>query len=306
MATSSRASSQAIALDLAEGAFGIVTRRELAEHGVTRHVMRRHIDAGRWQLMGTGAIRVLAAPWCPQRSPIAAAVANGGRHAWAEGEASLLLAGLTGWRPTRIDVGLPRTTRAQPVAGVVYRQPSVESKLASPSVRRSHPAMAVLRAAAWADTDRQAGTLIAMTVQQRLVRPAQVVETLELLPKLRRRSLIRAALGDVIDGAHSLGELDFTALCRRRGLPRPSRQELREGEHGRMYLDVRWEAARLVVEIDGAHHLLGDNPTRDALRANQLALEGETVIRVPVVALRTTPDPFFAQIERHLRRAGIL
>ena len=69
---------------------------------------------------------------------------------------------------------------------------------------------------------------------------------------------------------------------------------------------MRWEAAKLTVEIDGMHHFMGDNPTQDALRQNYLTLGGDAVLRIPVVALRTDPDPFFAQIEHRLRVAGLL
>ena len=54
------------------------------------------------------------------------------------------------------------------------------------------------------------------------------------------------------------------------------------------------------------HHFMGDNPTQDALRQNYLTLGGDAVLRIPVVALRTDPDPFFAQIEHRLRLAGLL
>lgn len=255
---------------------------------------------------GPHALRVLAGPWCEIRSPIAVAVANGGASAWAEGEAALVLGGLKGWVPRVIDVGQPRTTRALGVTGVRYRHLVVVSETTGSGVRRSRPAMAVLRAASWAASESAAGTLVAMSVQQGLVPPAFIAAALELVPRLPRRRLICEVLGDVSDGAHSLGELDFAAMCRRRRLPKPSRQVVREGARGRMYLDVRWHDAGLVVEIDGAHHYLGDNPTRDALRANELALEGDTVIRIPVIALRTAPDPFFEQIERCLRKAGVL
>ena len=43
------------------------------------------------------------------------------------------------------------------------------------------------------------------------------------------------------DGAHALVELDFARLCRARGIPAPTRQAVRHGPRGRIYLDVGTE-----------------------------------------------------------------
>jgi very-short-patch-repair endonuclease len=78
-----------------------------------------------------------------------------------------------------------------------------------------------------------------------------------------------------------LGELDFAALLRERGLPEPSRQVVRELPNGSVYLDVRWDRLGLVVEIDGGHHAMALMPLDDALRQNDVVLTGETVLRIP-------------------------
>lgn len=74
--------------------------------------------------------------------------------------------------------------------------------------------------------------------------------------RLRRRKEIRSALADIAGGSQALSELDFTTLVVRQfGLPEPSRQVPRlDGNGRRRWLDVYWERARLVVEIDGAAH----------------------------------------------------
>lgn len=85
-------------------------------------------------------------------------------------------------------------------------------------------------------------------------------------------------------------------MCRTRGLPEPSRQVIRHPANGRIYLDVAWEDIGLVVEIDGGHHALALNPVDDALRANAVALQGDVVLRVPVLGLRLKPDAFMDQV----------
>lgn len=113
-----------------------------------------------------------------------------------------------------------------------------------------------------------------------------------------RRAFLDAVVRDVCDGAHSFGELDFGGLCRRRGLPQPSRQVVRTLSGGRVYLDVAWEEVGLVVEIDGGHHALALGPVDDAPRQNDVVLSGERVLRIPVLGLRLTPDAFLDQVVR--------
>ena len=70
----------------------------------------------------------------------------------------------------------------------------------------------------------------------------------------RRRLLVTEVVGDLLGGVRSLGEREFAVLCRRHGLPEPTRQALRRTAAGRWYLDVCWEQWGVVVEIDGIQH----------------------------------------------------
>jgi len=81
--------------------FGVVSRGQLRQLGITRHQIRTHVVAGRLRVLGTQAVHVLAAGWWDERSPIVAAVLNAGDSAWADGQSALLLAGLRGWRHGR-------------------------------------------------------------------------------------------------------------------------------------------------------------------------------------------------------------
>ncbi len=65
-----------------------------------------------------------------------------------------------------------------------------------------------------------------------------------------------------------------------------------------------WERWGVVVEVDGIHHSWAQNVVSDALRHNDVALRGATVIRLPLLGLRVAPDDFFAQIARALTVAG--
>lgn len=109
---------------------------------------------------------------------------------------------------------------------------------------------------------------------------------------------------DLLGGVRALGELDFARMCRRRGLPEPSRQVVRRGRNGRYYLDVHWDDWGVVVEIDGIHHAWAQNLVADALRHNDVTLAHATVLRLPLLGLRVAPDEFFDQIQQALVAAG--
>ncbi|MGV1010539.1 MAG: hypothetical protein ACOYBY_18390, partial [Dermatophilaceae bacterium] len=149
-------------------------------------------------------------------------------------------------------------------------------------------------------SDRQAALLLCLPVQQRLVSRRRLGQAWATITRGPRHALIDVVVRDVIDGAHSLGELDFARWCRRYRLPQPTRQSLRTGPAGRVYLDVEWDDHHLVVEIDGIHHLLGLNVVTDAWRANEVVLEGARVLRLPVLGLRIEPGRFMGQVARAL------
>ncbi|PUA81733.1 hypothetical protein C7S10_06600 [Nocardioides currus] len=164
--------------------------------------------------------------------------------------------------------------------------------------------VAAVRAALWAVSDKQAALVVTMTVQQGLSTADRIGEALLAVRRDKRRAFLHDVVLDMLGGARSLGELDFARACRRRGLPEPTRQAVRRGGDGRYYLDVWWEPWHLVVEIDGIHHAWVDNVVSDALRHNEVAISGDTVLRLPLLGLRVAEDAFFEQIERALADAG--
>ncbi|HET9022517.1 MAG TPA: hypothetical protein VFN34_11580 [Ornithinibacter sp.] len=140
--------------------------------------------------------------------------------------------------------------------------------------------------------------MLCLVVQQRLTHPDRLLAAWKNVPGGRRRHLLDAVVSDICDGAQSLGELDLAGLARRVGLPKPTRQLVRRGVGGRVYLDVAWEAIGLVVEVDGGHHALALNPVDDALRQNEVTIGDDVVLRIPVLGLRLQPDRFMDQVVR--------
>jgi very-short-patch-repair endonuclease len=141
-----------------------------------------------------------------------------------------------------------------------------------------------------------------LVVQQGLVTAEMVGRQLLRVRRDKRRLLLHAVVNDLLGGARSLGEIDFMRELRRRGLPPPERQVLRKDGKNRYYLDLYWPKRKLIVEIDGIHHAWVENVVGDALRQNALALDGDTVLRLPLLGYRLAPDEFFEQITQALNQ----
>lgn len=166
--------------------------------------------------------------------------------------------------------------------------------------------VATVRAAEWARTDREAATLVAMVVQQRLVSTTALLGRWSTVSVSRRRGFLDAVIRDVCDGAHSINELDVGQACRSRGLPEPTRQAVRTGPRGRVYLDAWWEEEKVHAEIQGAHHYEGLKVVDDSFRANDLAIRDPRTITlaIPVLGWRLYPDRYLDQIQAALAEGG--
>ena len=60
--------------------------------------------------------------------------------------------------------------------------------------------------------------------------------------------------------------------------------------------DFYCAAARLVIEVEGIAHDMGDRPARDAARAKALTEQGYRVVRVPATDVLRDPDAAAASI----------
>ena len=78
----------------------------------------------------------------------------------------------------------------------------------------------------------------------------------------------------------------------------PTRQVLRRDGAKRYYLDLYWDDYALgrwrstASSTRGRRSVVGD-----ALRQNSLVIDGDRVLRLPLLGLRLEPDAFFDQIE---------
>lgn len=290
---------------LAEQQAGIVSRRQIYAAGLSRGQVLAEVRALRWRRVGRQSL-------CIHRGPLSqeamhwVAVLEAGPRAYLDGASSLIHAGLRNFTMPSIRVSVPRGARVWRAKGVDIRQTRRwdPEDLAPGGLRRSRNEVAAVRHALWARSDREAALILTMAVQQGLTTAEKLGTEMLRVRRHKRRAFLHVVILDLVGGVRSLGELDVAAECRRRGLPEPSRQVLRRGRNGKYYLDVYWDRWRVVAEIDGIQHSWAQNIVGDAIRQNDVSLQGNTVLRVPLLGLRLCPDDFFAQIEEALVTAG--
>lgn len=296
----SRARLRAAAVEASRDYGGVLSRSMLRGLGFASFDIRREVRQGRWQVIGfqsvathTGDLGDTAQAWI--------ALWNTGIGcATLDGASALIAAGLTGWSERHVHVSVPRGAQCPHPDGVrVHRVRRLVGESSDTGMPRARPEYAAVRAAHWAASDRAAATILAMAVQQRLTTAERLrVADLAIGGRTRRAFLTRI-IEDIADGAHSLGELDFTAMCRRHGLPPPDRQVVRTTAAGRCYLDARWPGG-LVVEIDGSGHRQGVAVMDDNLRQNEITLGADRVLRFDLLALRLSEAEVMDQVRRGL------
>lgn len=277
----------------------------LVRDGWTSDAIRAQIRARRWHRIGRAIVMHNGQPTIEELR--AAALINLGPRAVLTSFTALSGWGLEGWERDPIHVLVPRGARVRRPDGLMLRVHYTD-RWDEPTMhtgRQLHrPAHAAVLAAASFARPRPACGLLAAVVQQRLVRAAELVTTVLESPRVRHRAALLAAAYDIEQGAQALSEIDLGKLCRSAGLPTPVRQGVRPSPDGRRrYVDAEWtrsDGRRVVVEVDGALHLVAMRWWDDQLRQNELVLEDDLLLRYPTVVLRHEGPTVVSQLRRAL------
>jgi very-short-patch-repair endonuclease len=287
----------------------VISRRQALRFMSARAIERR-VASGRWRAAHRGVYVTHSGPVSREQMRWVAVLAAGaGRPALLAGLSALEVLGLRGYPSEAIHVLLPagRQDHDAPPWVIMHRT----ARLARSDVHDlgqppcTMPARSLIDAAQWARDDDRARAIVAAGFQQRLVNADDMAAVLARMPRARRRALIRRAVDDASIGAHSLPEAEFRRLCRRAGLPEPTRQVRRRDASGRnRYLDVYFAEWGVHVEIDGAQHMDVREWWADMRRQNELWIPGNRVLRFPAWAIRERPDEVAAQVWAALIAAG--
>lgn len=281
----------------------VVPASRLVALGMSRGQIRAQVDAGRWQRVGRAIVLSNGELTTSERR--SAALIHAGPRALLTAFTAAESWGLSGWTRDTVHVLVPGGTKVAGIPALPIRVHyaadwgSVECRGA-----REAPAPAIVRAAICLPNVRPACGILAAGVQQRIVTARQLATVLDSRSSARHHAVLTAAVRDIAQGAQALSEIDFARLCRKAGLPEPTRQRVRIEPGGRRrYLDVEWDlpgGAKVVVEVDGALHLVPAKWWDDQLRQNEVVIAGDAVLRFPSAIVRTAPAVVLSQLRRML------
>ncbi len=277
------------------------TRRELHRLGCSPATVDAQLAAGRWRRVGRAVVLHNGELTREQRWRVG--VLNCGPRAVLASFSAAELLGLRGWERDEVHVLAPAGVPKPAAIGfrVILHRTARPIDAARAGTCQAISSALVLAASSFTSA-RPACGILAAGVQQRLTSAAALLQAIAAAPRTRHRRVLRAAVGDIAMGAHALSEIDFVRLCRRNGLPPPHQQAVRvEPDGRRRYLDAEWTSRRgrrVVVEVDGALHLVPRRWYDDQLRQNEVVLGGSLMLRFPTVVLRTDERLVVAQLRR--------
>lgn len=290
---------------LAERQHGVVARRQLRELGVTRHNIRRNLDARRWvERTSTVVSTTTGPPTWSQR--VWTSVLHAGGGSLVGGLTALEWSGLRTWHREEITILVDDEAHLEPVQGTrFFRTRRPLALLSDPRgdlpLCRVDPA--TLLAAGYQLRGTAGQGLLAAVVQQRLTTPQSLRAELVAMKPVRGAKRLRAALDEMAGGADSLAEIRIARLCRRAGLPVPRRQTRRTDAGGRTrFTDCEWDlpdGRTLVLEIDGAFHMDADHWEHDLARHRRLTAKGRLIIRCTARELRENPESVLLDLKRN-------
>jgi hypothetical protein len=288
---------------------GVATLAQLTGQGHTESSVRAEVTARRWQRIGSRC--VVTHNHVPTRRQLmwVAVLDPVGPTALA-GLTSLETVGFKffGAEMEQIHVVVQRGSRYHRLPGVRIhesRRFDPDRVVHDADLPRLPTARSVLDAAAWQPHRRYAAALLAAGVQQRLCTAAELGDELPHVGRIRHKQMMRLTILDIGGGAEALSEIDIGSVCGRYQLVPPVRQRFRRDRQGRKrYLDCEWELPSggiVVLEVDGAHHLLVEHWEADMKRERDIVVSGRRVLRATANEARYEQ----AGLARDLRAAGI-
>jgi hypothetical protein len=288
----------------------VVSVRQLHQLEVTWHHVDVRIRAGSWQRIGPFVIVLHGGP-LSERQKLWAAVLHGGKGATLCGLTAATADGLEGFEPAALQVLTPHGSNRDDLEHEQLRVRVHESRRLTdadvhPSRRpaRTRLPRSIIDGASLAGSDGRCRAIVAASVQQRLVRPAELLVAARARKSLTRRALIIETINDVEGGSHSLPELEYLRGIRRVGLPMPSRQHVVRRGNGCYYLDCEFDAYQVTVEINGAQHIELLNKEADDIRRTGLAIGGRLMVDIGSHTVRHDIDGAMLITAAALRSRG--
>ena len=284
---------------------GVIQRDQCRAMGLHRSYVRTQLEGQRWTAWGDQVLLLQNAR--PSRRQLMwIAILDASPTAALCSHTSLELAGFKPFatEAKQIHLLVPRGAKVTRFPGVVVHESRRlgEARWTKDlGLTRTENPRSVIDAAAWQPWPRFACLMLAAAVQQRVSTPAELEQALSYVGRVRHKAYLRIALADIARGAHSLGELDVAAICRRYGLLPPQRQKSRRDQHGGWrFLDCEWDLPSgeiVVLEIDGGHHMEVAHWQADMRRERGIVISRRWVLRATALEVRLEPAVIVADLK---------
>jgi hypothetical protein len=284
---------------LAASQYGVITRAEAQQCGLTPRMLERRIrPGGPWQRLLPGVY--LTRTGEPSRDQqLMAALCYGGNGAIITGLAAVHRYGVRGPATSLVDVLIPHLVRRESRGFVVVHRTRQVPRMRSADgpIRYVGPARAVADAAVGLTRIGDVRAVAAGAVQQGLCTVAELAAELSRAPR-REAGLLRAVLAEVADGIRSPAEADFRELIRRAGLPAPL-------FNARLYLgrrllavpDAWWPQAGVAAEVDSREwHFAPEGWEETMKRHRRMTAAGVLVLHVSPGQVRDAPGEVAADL----------
>jgi Transcriptional regulator, AbiEi antitoxin/Protein of unknown function (DUF559) len=286
---------------------GVITQSQAVAAGISRHAIYARLESGRWQRLHRGVYAGYSGPLTRASLMWAAVLAAGPGAVLCYRTAAELHGLLDAPKDEAIHVMVPRSRTLRPMRRVVVHYSRRVDAARHPALQppRTRLEETVLDLA---EAERTANGAIAWILDacaSRRTRPERLLEAMDARPRMRRRKILLAALGDARIGVHSILEHGYLYRVQLpHGLPEGSRQwRTRSGATCR-YEDIRFEEYGVVVELDGQQAHPEGQRWRDTRRDNSSAVEGLITLRYTYADVMERPCEVADEIARTLRGRG--
>jgi hypothetical protein len=275
--------------------------------GMTRHAIYARLASGRWQRVHPGVYATYTGPLA-RESQMWAAVLGARPGAVLCHQTAAELHGLL--EPAKggaIHVMVARGQTVAAMRGVVVHYSRRVDAARHPALKppRTRLAETVLDLAEAERTANGATSWILSACASRRTTPERLLAAMDARPRMRRRKILLAALGDARIGVHSFLEHGYLYRVQLpHGLPEGTRQRRTRSGVAYRYEDVRFEEYGVVVELDGQRAHPEGERWRDTRRDNSSAVQGLITLRYTYADVMERPCEVADEIARTLRGRG--
>jgi very-short-patch-repair endonuclease len=291
----------------ADGQAGVISRSQALAAGMTKDAIYARLRSGRWQRIHPGVYAAYSGR--PSRESLMwAAVLGPQRGGVLCHQSAAELHGLVEPRKgAPIHVMVPSGKAVAPTKGVVIHYSRRVDVARHPALEppRTRLEETVLDLAEAEPTATGAISWILTACASRRTKPDRLLRVLEDRPRMRRRKILLAALGDARLGVETILERGYLHRVERaHGLPEGKRQRRTRASGTSRYEDVRYEKYGVIVELDGqAAHPEGER-WKDVRRDNFSAANGWITLRYSYADVMERPCQIADEVARALRARG--